>query len=167
MGDAQGTGAAKHSKKRTYILVSCDNMGFEQLNKMMANYTSFGQCMFVCTIPGQEPLMITYLCEMLDFLIEQDTLTWFRDYNDGEQQLNFLFHVIARSGKFLTLMHRAGDDYENFSAVQNKVTANIKLDLYERATKSFARDLVKMKDWATRDEPCKVGVNYLLLDLSV
>ena len=59
-------------------------------------------------------------------------------------------------------MHRAGDDYENFSAVQNKVTANFKLNLYERATKSFARELVKMKDWVARDEPCGVVGNDLL-----
>ena len=101
-------------------------------------------------------MIITYLCATLDFLIEQDIMTWFRDHNDGEQQINFLFHVIARCDKFLTLMHRAGNDYENFSAVQNKVAANLKLNLYERATKSFARDLVKTKDWVARDEACDV-----------
>ena len=66
--------------------------------------------------------------------------------------------MIARCDKFLTLMHRAGDDYDNFSAVQNKLTANLKLNLYERATKSFTRDLVKMKDWVARDKPCNVVV---------
>ena len=54
------------------------------------------------------------------------------------------------------MMHRAGDDYENFSAVQAKLVVNLKLDHYERATKTFARDLDKMRDWVARDEPCDV-----------
>ena len=156
MEDAQGADAVERTKKRTYILVDCDNVGLEQLKNMMANYISFGQCMFDYAIPGQEPLIITYLCATLDFLIEQGIMTWFGNHNDGEQQINFLFHVIARCDKFLILMHRAGNDYENFSAVQNKVAANLKLNLYERATKSFARDLVKTKDWVARDEACDV-----------
>ena len=84
MEDAQGADAAERMKKRTYILVNCDNVGLEQFKNMLANYTSFGQCMFDCSIPGQEPLLVSYLCATLDFLIDQDTMSWFRDQNNGE-----------------------------------------------------------------------------------
>ena len=52
MEDAQGADAADRTRKRTYILVDCDNVGLEQLKNMLANYTSFGQCLFDCTLPG-------------------------------------------------------------------------------------------------------------------
>ena len=53
---------------------------------------------------------MVYLGELLDFLVDPETFTWFKDLNNTSQQENFILYIISRTDKFLILMHRAGED---------------------------------------------------------
>ena len=133
-------------------------MGYEQLTAMLANFALLGQCMFLTNQVGKKPLILVYIDEFLDLLIDTETKKWYKNDNDEMQKVQFQFFVIQRLDKFLTMMFKAGNEFENFAAVKTLTAANLKLRSYESATMTIADDLIEVRKWISRNQPCDVPV---------
>ena len=160
MEDSVDAAATDRAGKRTYIFVNSSNMGYEQLKSMLANFTALGQCMFLVNIPDKKPIVIIYVEEVLDLLIDVNTKHWYATDNDDTERIQFQSFVVNRLDKFLTMMFRAGDDYENHAAVKAKNPANLKLKLYEQATMTIADDICEIRRWISRNQPCTVPSKF-------
>ena len=148
--------------KRKFIVVSLDNLSFESLKSMFANFESIGQTMFVCDVPGMKPFVVIYAGEMLAFLIKESTKKWFVSKNTAETQGNFIFFVLQRFDEFLCMMSAAGEDFTNHDAIEDENVAGIDTEKFAEATLAIAdaiKDLKKMVSRGTRvkDAPDFVG----------
>ena len=109
MKDLVDVAKANCTIKHAHIEASSSNVSFDQLKSMCANFTLLGQIMFVVNVLCPKPIIIIYMKEVFDLLLEADTKTWYMMDNDTTRKLQSVFFVLTRFDKWATLLKPCGD----------------------------------------------------------
>ncbi len=153
--------ATTAGSKRKSIAISVDNLSFDALKSMFANFESIGQTIFVCDSPGIKPFVVIYAGEMLSFLLLDTTKRWFAAKNTPETQVNFVFFVLQRFDEFLCKMAMAGEDFQNHEAIEQGNIAGVSKEKFEEATEAIADNLSEMKKLVSRGQRVKDAPDFL------
>ena len=155
----EGKGSA--GSKRKYIVVSLDNLSYDSLKSMFANFEAIGQTMFVCDVPGKKPFVVMYAGEMLTFLLKEATRTWFVSKNSTETQGNFIFYVLQRFDEFLCKISVAGEDFTNHDAIEADDVASVDKEKFSEATEAIADDIKELKKMISRGNRIKDAPDFV------
>ena len=148
------------SNDRDWIACSPENVGYDQVKGMFANFASCGQVIFVVTRPGEIPFAIIVAEKWLEFLIDSKTKTYF-DKRPSIKQKQFLFNALQCFDHFLVLLAKAADDHRTNKAVRLGNVDDVQVDAYEEATKLAIEDLDDTKKKVTRTRPFDVPITCL------
>ena len=154
-------GAVEAGSKRKFIAVSVDNLSYDSLKSMFANFESLAQTMFVCDTPGIKPIAVVFAGEVLSFLLREDTKRWFTSKNTAESQVYFIFFVLQRFDEFLCKMAAAGEDYQNHEAIAADNVAGIDKENFSDAVEAMAETMKELKKLVSRGQRVKEAPDFL------
>ena len=149
-------------EKRAFAHITIDTaeIGLSKLRKMFANFKSAGETLYVCIVPGREPLVIYMATKWLDFLIDTKTERWILEKNDQSQQANFVCFVLSSADTFMAMMARAGEQFEFHRAVKAKDLSGVSKEMMQDAM-DFAEDALRdAKKWVKRGVACDVKPSF-------
>jgi hypothetical protein len=146
---------------RNWIVASSEEVGYESLKGMFANFISCCQAIFIVTVPGMIPFAIIMAEDWLNFVINTKTKAWFDTKNSPQQQKQFVFFVLQRFDHMLSMMAKAGQNHATNMAVKANNVDGVDVEGYDEAMRMAVEDLADAKKWVSRSNPCKVDITCL------
>ena len=144
---------------RDWIACFGKDVGYQELKNMFSNFEADGMAMFLQT--GILSWCVVYAQVFLAMLVDTNTFNWFKNHNDEQQQMNFIFFCILRYDWYMCKMVETAQHYEIYGAIKKKQPEEIDLSLYERATMAIADDVKEAKKWVTRNKACEEKIPVL------
>lgn len=132
-------------EKRTRLLAPARIYGIEQIKRMIANFVSASNALWISDAAKESvPIITRAFLLVFDYLHDPDFIEYYARLTRLDRE-NFAYHLLSRMDRLASRMVRASQDFTTHSAIAADLTDDIPLTQYRRAFTAWADDFADIK----------------------
>jgi hypothetical protein len=132
-------------EKRTRLLAPSRIYGIEQIKRMIANFVSASNALWISDSAKESvPIITRAFLLVFDYLHDSDFVEYYARLSRLDRE-NFAYHLLSRMDRLVARTIRASNDFTTHSAIAANLTDDIPLTQYRRAFTAWAEDFADIK----------------------
>jgi len=132
-------------EKRTRLLAPTRIYGIEQIKRMIANFVSASNALWISDAAKESvPIITRAFLLVFDYLHDPDFVEYYARLSRLDRE-NFAYHLLSRMDRLVSRTIRASHDFTTHSAIAADLTDDIPLTQYRRAFTAWAEDFADIK----------------------